>query len=169
MTTIAHRIVLADTPEMRSAELAVRWEVFVVEQGVPLVLEMDARDQREDVDHLVALPEKWRSGDPVLGCVRIIPDGVGEDGRTHVHLGRLAVRREARGTGLGAALVRAVHQRVADLTPCGREALVVLDAQVQAQGFYEALGYRTTTGEVFLDAGIEHREMALVVPGRSGH
>lgn len=163
------RIVEALSPELRAAELSVRWDVFVLEQGVPMVLEIDARDARLDVRHLVALVDEDASGgtlDPgsVIGCVRLITDGPGA-----FHLGRLAVRREGRGTGCGAALVRAVEALVEELTPAGDTARILLDAQVQARGFYEALGYVATSERIFMDAGIEHVEMALVVGGRASH
>lgn len=151
-------IIEAVSDEQRMAEYDIRWTVFVEEQQVPPVQEIDARDFRDDVTHLLALVD----GKPV-GTARIIPDGGG-----YYHLGRLAVRKEGRGLGIGAALVRAVHDHVSKLTPLEKKACVKLDAQVQAQEFYEKLGYRPTTGEVFLDAGIEHRELAVVLLGVAG-
>lgn len=150
------RVVEASTPHLRDEVVAVRWEVFVREQGVPVVLEIDARDMRADVVHLVALDATGT----VLGTVRIIPDSPGR-----FHLGRLAVRRSARGSGVGAALVAAVHEHVRHLTPAGGTVRIVLDAQVRAMPFYARCGYAATTGEVFLDAGIEHEEMAVALTG----
>jgi len=183
------RVVEAVLPGMRAQEIQVRWEVFVREQGVPVVLEVDARDFRSDVVHLVALDASGRA----LGVVRVIPDGGG-----HFHLGRLAVRREARGRGIGAHLVRAVHELLLGRvgaegrtapgrgahegdatradgpgTPAGPGGpvgpVVVLDAQVQAIGFYEALGYTRTPGDVFLDAGIEHVTMSRTLEAQARH
>lgn len=172
------RVDLAASDADRLEGTAIRHEVFVREQGVPVVLEIDARDQDPAVVHLLARrideAEAVRSapGDPgegsgaegasgeALGTVRIIPDGGG-----HWHLGRLAVRREARGLRVGAALVDAVHEAIARLTPAGSVAVVVLDAQVQAKGFYERQGYGETSGEVFLDAGIPYVEMSREVEG----
>lgn len=122
---------------------AVRMEVFVVEQEVPVELERDELD---------AVATHWMArldGEPV-GTVRLVeePDGV-------AHLGRLAVRKLARGTGLGGRLVRVVEEeaRARGLTRC------VLGAQVRAMPFYERLGYEGY-GEIFDDAGIPHRWMA---------
>lgn len=156
------RVVEAVHPGLRTQEIQVRWEVFVREQGVPVVLEVDARDFRPDVVHLVALDASGRA----LGVVRVIPDGGG-----HFHLGRLAVRREARGRGIGAELVRAVHALLLAQagTWAGPGPVVVLDAQVQAIGFYEALGYTRTPGEVFLDAGIEHVTMSRTLEAEARH
>jgi len=152
----AVHVVEAATRELRLAEIAIRWEVFVEEQRVPPVLEIDARDFRDDVAHLIALDEAGRA----LGVVRLIPDRPG-----HFHLGRLAVRAGARGDGVGAGLVRALHGLVARRTPAGHDATVTLDAQIQARGFYERLGYTGVPGEPFLDAGIWHRTMRRTVTG----
>lgn len=129
----------------------VRHEVFVVEQNVPAELEYDELDATSV--HLLAL-----DGDgAALGTGRLIhgPQARGLTGvEGRVLLGRLAVVAAARGTGLGAALVRAIEQ-------AGREhggTELELHAQVQALGFYERLGY-TAEGPVYEDAGIPHRTM----------
>ena len=70
------------------------------------------------------------------------------------HLGRLAVRPETRGTGLGVDLVAAVEARAAER---GLR-VMVLSAQTHALGFYERLGY-AAYGPVFDDAGLPHRWM----------
>ncbi|WP_022868026.1 GNAT family N-acetyltransferase [Schaalia vaccimaxillae] len=151
---------VADSQELRVKGQDVRWDVFVIEQSCPLVLEIDARDQRDDVTHLVAIDQ---STSQVVGTCRIIPDGA-----HHYHLGRIAVRREYRSRKVGAALVQSMHEVVAQLTPTGQDAHVVLDAQVQASGFYAKQGYVETTGEIFQDAGIDHVEMGRIVHG-CGH
>ncbi|MFL1441828.1 GNAT family N-acetyltransferase, partial [Nocardiopsis protaetiae] len=69
-------------------------------------------------------------------------------------LGRMAVLPEQRGTGLGAALVRAAEDAARERGLAAME----LHAQTHALGFYERLGY-TAHGEEFLDAGIPHRHM----------
>ncbi|PYC87759.1 GNAT family N-acetyltransferase [Streptomyces tateyamensis] len=129
----------------------VRREVFVVEQEIPEELEYDALDATSV--HLLAL---GADGAP-LGTARLISGAeayelTGLAGR--VLLGRLAVVEAARGTGLGAALVRAVEQAARELGAKECE----LHAQVQALGFYERLGY-TAEGPVYQDAGIPHRTM----------
>lgn len=153
------RVVEALTHDLRMGEISVRHEVFVLEQGVPLVLEIDARDMDPTVRHLVALDAAGQ----VVGTVRLIPT------RGAHHLGRLAVRRSARGRHTGAALVAAVEDLLARETPVGCTVPVELDAQVQARGFYQRLGYEEVSGEVFLDAGIEHITMTRPVQGRAPH
>ena len=133
----------------------VRLEVFVGEQAVPFVLEIDARDEELTTIHLLA---RGADGTP-LGAGRILMEPE-EPGR--VHLGRLAVRSVARGTGLGARIVVALEQTA--LSHSGRSrAEVVLSAQEQAMGFYERCGYRVLDGRRYLDAGIWHQDMARTV------
>ncbi|WP_035850240.1 GNAT family N-acetyltransferase [Kitasatospora azatica] len=129
----------------------VRRDVFVVEQEIPEELEYDELDATST--HLLAVAA---DGSPV-GTARLIGSAeayrlTGVVGR--VLLGRLAVVKAARGTGLGAALVRAVEAAGREL---GAEECE-LHAQVQALGFYERLGY-VAEGPVYDDAGIPHRTM----------
>ena len=120
---------------------ALRRAVFIEEQGV------SEADELDDLDgvavHLLAIVD-GRS----MGSARIIP------GEGYGKIGRVCVLAEARGTGLGAALMREAVQE------CRRLGLKTarLGAQTHALGFYEALGFEAV-GPVFDDAGIPHREM----------
>ena len=149
----------------------VRLEVFVGEQAVPFVLEIDARDFLATTVHVLAVGADGAA----LGAGRLLRDPV-RPGR--VHLGRLAVRRIARGTGLGARLVAALEAAAptalapapgagapSPAVPGVAGITVVLAAQEQAMGFYERCGYREVGGGRYLDAGIWHRDMARTLPG----
>lgn len=136
--------VLIDRTDDLAACLAIRRTVFIEEQGVSEADELDGRDGA--AVHLLAV----EGGRPV-GTARLLRDGA--TGK----IGRVAVLREARGRGLGAALVRAA---VAEFRAAGGVQRVKLGAQVHAIGFYEALGFRPE-GEVYDDAGIPHRDMAM--------
>ncbi|MFG2608224.1 GNAT family N-acetyltransferase [Streptomyces sp. NPDC048514] len=143
---------VAGDPADREACFAVRKEVFVVEQGVAEDIEYDAHDTV--AVHVLAVRE---DGVP-LGTGRLL-HGAAAAGKTGGDpavgsLGRLAVSREARGLGVGAALVRAIEDaaRAHGLTA------VDLHAQTHALGFYEQLGY-AAYGPEFPDAGIPHRAM----------
>ena len=149
----------------------VRLEVFVGEQAVPFVQEIDARDFLATTIHVLAAGADGAA----LGAGRLLRDPA-RPGR--VHLGRLAVRRIARGTGLGARLVAALEDAAlkgaasAALAPGDGAAVpgdggitVVLSAQERAMGFYERCGYREVGGGRYLDAGIWHRDMARTLPG----
>ncbi len=131
-------IVRLATAEDLPAAYALRHEVFVIGQDVPVELERDELD--EVSDHAVAVVD----GD-VVGTGRLLPDGT---------IGRMAVVASVRGSGVGAALLACLEERarVRGLTA------VELHAQVHATGFYDRAGY-LPFGEVYLEAGIEHLSM----------
>ncbi|WP_435217186.1 GNAT family N-acetyltransferase [Streptomyces sp. bgisy034] len=152
MSPVTYAVRVADDPADREACFAVRKEVFVVEQGVPQQIEYDAHDA--DAVHVLAVRE---DGLP-LGTGRLLygeAAAAKTDGDLSVgSLGRLAVTQEARGLGVGAALVRAIE----DAARARGLAAVDLHAQTHALGFYERLGY-VAYGPEFPDAGMPHRAM----------
>ena len=131
-------VVIGSWEQLGAAASAVRHEVFVAEQGVPAELELDDLDA-------VSLHALACDGNTVLGTGRLLPDG---------HIGRMAVRRDARGAGIGSALLRALMEQAR----LRGDPDVVLHAQLSARGFYGRHGY-LPEGEVFMDAGIEHIAM----------
>jgi predicted GNAT family N-acyltransferase len=148
----SYAVRVAEDPADREACFAVRKEVFVVEQGVAPDIEYDAYDA--GAVHVLAV----RDDRVPLGTGRLLygeaaAAKTGGD-LTVGSLGRLAVTREARGLGVGAALVRAIE----DAARARGLAAVDLHAQTQALGFYERLGY-VPYGAEFPDAGIPHRAM----------
>ncbi|MFI7497229.1 GNAT family N-acetyltransferase [Streptomyces sp. NPDC049687] len=150
--TRAYVVRVAEDPADLEACFAVRKEVFVGEQGVPEDLEYDAYDA--GAVHVLAVRE---DGVP-LGTGRLL-HGEAAAARTGGDpsvgsLGRLAVTREARGLGVGVALVRAIEEaaHARGLTA------VDLHAQTRALGFYERLGYEAY-GPEDMEAGIPHRSM----------
>ncbi|MFD5014464.1 GNAT family N-acetyltransferase [Streptomyces chartreusis] len=155
MSPVTYAVRVADDPADREACFAVRKEVFVVEQGVPQDIEYDAHDAHDaEAVHVLAVRE---DGLP-LGTGRLL-HGEAAAAKTGGDLmvgslGRLAVTQEARGLGVGAALVRAVE----DAARARGLAAVDLHAQTHALGFYERLGY-VAYGPEFPDAGMPHRAM----------
>jgi predicted GNAT family N-acyltransferase len=127
--------------EDREAMTAIRHAVFVVEQGVPVDLELDGLDPA--CVHLVAFGPQ---GD-AIGTARMTGSG---------HVGRIAVLAPWRGRGVGARLVRTMLALARD----AGLGSVDLDSQVRAVGFYEKLGFEAR-GEEFMEAGIPHRNMVL--------
>ncbi|PIE09640.1 MAG: drug:proton antiporter [Rhodobacterales bacterium] len=122
---------------------ALRRAVFMDEQGVSEADEFDGLDDR--ATHLLALVD----GRPV-GTARLFVDG--ETGK----IGRVCVLAEARGTGLGAALIKASLDHFRTLPGVHR---ATLGAQTHALSFYEKLGF-AAHGPEFDDAGIPHRQMS---------
>ncbi len=136
-------IVTGDWDSLREHAQALRIEVFVVEQGVPVELEWDEAD--EISTHAVAYDE---AGQPVA-TGRLLPDG---------HIGRMAVRKSARGQGIGAQVLHALLEEAKRL---GYRELV-LHAQTHAVDFYARHGF-LLRGEEFIEAGIPHRMMTLTL------
>ncbi len=143
----------------RATAYALRREVFVDEQRVPVDLEIDDLDA--DADHFLAYDVEGAA----VGAGRLVVEPAGFEGADVAlgevaHLGRLAVRRTARGTGLGVVLVRAIEDRARER---GLR-VMALSAQTSALAFYERLGY-TAHGADFDDAGIPHRWMRRALDG----
>lgn len=131
----------ADWVSRQQDLLAIRYTVFVEEQGVPTELEHDEYDRT--AIHLLATTQ---DGLPVA-TARMLPDG---------HIGRMAVLAEWRHRGVGTALLREMLRMAAAQ---GQDS-VFLHAQCEAEPFYARLGF-VAEGEVFKDAGIDHRCMRL--------
>lgn len=122
---------------------ALRRAVFIDEQGVSEVEEMDDLDA--DAVHLLV----WQDGQAV-GTARLrITGSAGK-------IGRICLLTHMRGQGLGAALVRASMDMLRTRSGVTH---AVLGAQTHAIGFYEKLGFQAY-GEIYDDAGIPHRMMS---------
>ena len=121
--------------------LALREQVFCVEQGVPLEADRDGLDAH--AIQVVAV-----DSDRVVGTCRVlVDDGVGR-------LGRMAVERDARGHGVGAAILATAEQSARD----AGARLMRLHAQRYVEDLYMAAGY-TPYGQPFVEEGIPHVSM----------
>ena len=134
-----------DAEEVRAA-LALRLEVFVVEQSVPVEEEVDEHD--DTALHLVAV-EDGR----VVATARVVMEG------DTAKLGRVAVATPARRRGIAGRLIAAseAHARARGATRVARA------AQTGALPLYEKAGY-TAYGERFMDANLEHLMMEKRLP-----
>lgn len=148
-SALGYRVRRAVDEREQAAALALRREVFCVEQGVPEQEELDGRDR--DGVHLVAV-----AGGELLGTCRLLIIG-----RT-AQFSRLAVRADARRRRIATALLNAAEE---ETRRAGADRLV-LHAQTYAQALYERAGYRVR-GRVFVEAGIEHVAMDKRLP--AGH
>jgi len=131
------KIVTSD--EERQQAYAIRYEVFVKGQQVPVEIEMDQFD--EQAVHVLATLD----GQPV-GTARWRTTSRG------VKLERFAVLKEYRSRGVGAALVRFILQKV------DHQATIYLHAQEAVVPFYEKYGF-VPVGKPFDEVGIKHRKM----------
>ena len=126
----------------RRVELrAVRRAVFIEEQHVPEELEWDDVDER--AYHVLATDDDGAA----IGTGRLSLD---------CQIGRMAVAREWRGRGVGAAILRTL----VDFAVKEGCRVVRLHAQTHALGFYERHGFEAVGAE-FEEAGIRHRAMEL--------
>ncbi|GJI93713.1 acetyltransferase [Duganella caerulea] len=137
--TATHNIRTGDWTALNADAKLIRFEVFVEEQKVPAELEMDHMDAV--CLHAVAYDA---AGTPV-GTGRLLPDG---------HIGRMAVRQFARGSGVGGALLQVL---MAQARARGDQQ-VALSAQSHAAPFYERHGF-AIDGDEFFEAGIAHINM----------
>lgn len=134
------RIVIGTWDRLRDDAYRIRHEVFVVEQGVPAEIELDDEDAVSV--HAVA----YAPDSTPVATGRLLPDG---------HIGRMAVLKPARGTGIGGEVLEAlITQAQGD-----GYRMVVLHAQSHARGFYEAHGF-VAEGEEFIEADILHIAMS---------
>lgn len=126
-------------PDSASELTALRHQVFVEEQGVPVELEIDEHDA--SAIHFAA----WAPSGRLIATVRLVD--------AH-HIGRLAVSADWRGRGVGVHLL----QLAMDAAKASGATLVDLNAQVAALDFYQKRGFSEQSA-VFDDAGIPHKHM----------
>lgn len=134
----------AQWPSDESAIAEIRRAVFIREQAVPEAMEWEDIDPI--CDWLVA-----QLDDKLIAIARLTPEG---------RIGRMAVSREWRGKGIGAAVLNLA------LEAARRRGFteVELHAQTQAIGFYGRFGFQVF-GPEFDEAGIPHRQMKLSLRG----
>ena len=152
-TETAYEVRPVRTAEEQEAVFAVRMIVFVEEQAVPPEEELDVYDLT--AAHFLVCRKAEPKG--IIATARLVDKGNGLG-----KIGRVAVLKDYRGKGVGALLMR--HTEEAALAQ-GFTSLI-LEAQVHAIPFYAKLGY-AAEGEVFLDAGIEHRLMRKIISRNS--
>ena len=127
-----------DWATLGDAAGALRSAVFVREQGIPAAFEWDQWDPRSV--HCVA----WRDGEPV-GTGRLLPDG---------RIGRMAVRADQRGQGVG----RRILEALIAIAAARGDTRVELSAQQQVEPFYRAQGFEPV-GAPYDEVGIRHVRM----------
>ncbi|WP_129691342.1 GNAT family N-acetyltransferase [Gottfriedia acidiceleris] len=120
---------------------AIRKEIFVKEQGVPLEDEFDQYDKLNgDCVHILVHYNEQPVG---TGRIRFI-DGVGK-------LERICILESFRKFGLGKTIIKALEE-IAEEQGASQ---VKLHGQTHAEGFYKRLGYRTSS-DIFIEDGISH-------------
>ncbi len=108
----------------------------------------------ERFEHFVAVTDHPASGPTVLACALLLP------GYPDAETGKVmqvAVNRQRQGEGIGRRLMTTLEARA--FGELGLKSLFC-HAQMTAVPFYEKLGWQPE-GEVFQEAGIDHRKMVL--------
>ena len=149
MDNVENKVEIKNFDELTLNELyellRLRAEVFVVEQNC-VYNDIDGIDR--DAVHLFTL-----DGMGCASCARIYRD---EAASGVMRIGRLIARERRKGCGM--RLLRACIEECKKL---GANE-IRLHAQQYAIGFYEKAGF-TTCSEVFLEDGIPHVEMQLII------
>ena len=133
-----------DWAALGDAARALRTAVFIEEQGIARADEWDEADAtavHAVVTNLLGMP---------VATGRLLQQAPGE-GR----IGRMAVDRALRGSGVGRQLIQALQQTAFERG----DRRIVLSAQRSAEGFYQRLGY-VPEGAPYDEVGIAHIGMA---------
>lgn len=144
-------IKILESKEELNLGFALRIEVFVREQKVPMELELDEKDHSENTVHI-----GYFSDDKLIGVARLI-----DLDKNIIHIGRVAIDKDYRGKGIGRDLIIGCENTAKEILK--REVTIELSAQIQAEKFYESLGYNRVNDTIYLDAGIEHIDMRKVI------
>ena len=144
-------IKILESKEEINLGFALRIEVFVREQNVPVELELDDKDHSMNTVHI-----GYFNDDKLIGIARLI-----DLDKDIIHIGRVAIDKDYRGKGIGRKLIIGCETIAKNILK--REVIIELSAQIQAEKFYESLGYNRVNDKIYLDAGIEHVDMRKVI------
>ncbi len=119
---------------------AIREQVFVIEQQVPVDIEMDGLD---------ATAMHWPAtvDERPVATARMLIDG---------HIGRVAVLEEYRQLGIGSQLLQSMQLFAQEQ----QYYKIYLYAQLPAMDFYQRAGF-VVDGPEFMEAAIPHRRMSI--------
>ena len=145
MTTSWH-VKIADWSKLNEQEAikAIRQQVFIIEQHVPVELEWDEFDT--ECLHLLVSSNKIND----VATARM------HTTQSTAHIGRMAVLKPYRQQGIGSLMLETLLEQAGLLGV--KE--IKLNAQTTAIGFYQRYGF-ITVGDEFPDAGIPHYKMVL--------
>lgn len=128
------------------AVMALRQEVFVVEQNCPY---LDADGKDFNAHHLMGFDE----GGALIAYCRLLPPGEAYPG--YPSIGRVANTLKVRGKGAGIELMR---EALAQCSILFGNLPIKISAQSYLIRFYESFGFHTQ-GESYLEDGIPHMAM----------
>lgn len=150
MMRIVHKSFADLTKEELYEIMALRQEVFVVEQDCPY-LDADGKDYH--CSHLMGLS----TDETIVAYTRIVPPGVSYE--NYSSIGRVVVKPSARGKGCGQELMQHSIEQTYKMFP---EHDIKISAQVYLTKFYEDLGF-VGVGEPYLEDDIPHLGMIYTI------
>ncbi|WOE30363.1 MULTISPECIES: GNAT family N-acetyltransferase [unclassified Acinetobacter] len=129
-----------DWSQLSQDAKSIRQQVFIEEQQIPASEEWDELDASSI--HFVIYIDSY-----AIATARLTDDH---------RIGRVAVLKEYRGTGLGFKLM----QQIIEFAQQQQRPFLILSAQCYATAFYEKLGF-VSEGRSYLDCGIPHIQMQM--------
>ncbi|TMW65134.1 hypothetical protein Poli38472_009301 [Pythium oligandrum] len=144
------------TQEELTVAKAIRYEVFIHEHGFEACHELDPRDDLDTTRHFLGKQEENGAYVAVARCL-LLPE------KRKAKVGRVAVLKEYRGRGYGVALMRAIEDALFDEVD-----VLELSSINERRGFYEARGYTSVSGVVYIDKGVEHCQMSKTISKGGG-
>ncbi|MEZ8858518.1 GNAT family N-acetyltransferase [Vibrio sp. 10N.247.311.51] len=118
-------LVIGNSPELITQAQAIRHQVFVVEQGIPHVLDLDGLDP---VSHHALITDE----DNLVATARFHIDESG-----HSTMARVAVLQPYRGSGIASKIVRALLKHA----PEHGAKVIEIHAHQYLKGYYEKFGF----------------------------
>ncbi|WP_269580931.1 GNAT family N-acetyltransferase [Roseibium sp. Sym1] len=125
--------------------LKLRQDVFILEQA-SFYADIDGKDPQA-LHYLIQDP----ATQAVTGAIRIFVEPEVSTAR----IGRVVIAPEARGSGLGRAMMQAGIDKAREMAPGCR---IHVRAQAYLEDFYCSLGFETVS-EAFVEDGIPHIDM----------
>ena len=129
--------------------IRLREEVFVIEQGIPLEIELDDHD--DHALHVIA-----KDGRQVVGTARLVVN------ESSGKIGRMAVKQRYRRQQIGHALMKEIQCAAREQ----RLSRLILHAQEPAVNFFRRFGFQPE-GDRFDEGGRPHRKMVKEMNGSS--
>ncbi|HKL15671.1 MAG TPA: GNAT family N-acetyltransferase [Balneolaceae bacterium] len=136
------------TPRNLYDVLKLRQDIFIIEQNC-IYDDMDGLDAKSR--HVLLLD----AGNILAGYLRIVPPDIKFE---EYSLGRIAVKKDYRGQGLG----RKIVQKGIDTVRSSEARSIRIEAQAHLEDFYKETGFITVSGIYSVD-DIPHLQMILTL------
>lgn len=127
--------------------LLIRRKVFIESQGILEEKEVDGKDSESS--HFLLLSNNLPAG---TARVRFI--------QRKAKIERVAILNEYQGKGFGSILMKYI---IEEIKSSNKADIIFLSSQKTAVNFYQNLGFSLISKEEYLDAGIVHQDMQIII------